>query len=126
MNWLCQKMSKPVTKLEIYVGLVVICVALGGAAWRIHYSIHKAQSHLTQRIHGLQNSLTQNIHGLQGGLTQSIDEFRNDFNQNIHELRCDIRKIGNDGREIRYEFRGDMNVCKDTIREDLIREKSSK
>ena len=72
-------MSKPVTKLEIYVGLVVICVALGGTtsgtAWWLSYSIHKTNNQL--RI-----DLTQNIHGLQ-----------NEFNQGIHELRCDFRKI---------------------------------
>ena len=104
--------------LFISVTLLVFVVA----GWVIYDALVESQFKTLESIHELQNSL----HELQGGLTQSIHGLQNDFNQNIHELRSDIREIGKDGREIRCELRDDRNICKDTIREDLIREKSSK
>ena len=97
--------------LFISVTLLVFVVA----GWVIYDALVESQFKTLESIHKLQNNVTQSIHELQ-----------NDFNQNIHELRSDIREIGKDGREIRYELRDDRNICKDTIREDLIREKSSK
>ena len=99
------------TLLFISGTLLVLVVA----GWAIYDALVESQFKTLESIHKLQNNVTQSIHGLQ-----------NDFNQNIHELRNDIREIGSDGREIRCELRGDRNICKDTIREDLIREKSWK
>ena len=132
MNSACQKTTKPVTKFQIYVCLIAFYVTLGGATWWINYSILKAQSHLTQSIDGLQNDFNQGIHELRSDIREIGDDVR-EIGSDVREIRDDVREIGGDVREIRgdvreirCELRDDRNICKDTTREDLMREKSSK
>ena len=138
MNSACQKTTKPVTKFQIYVCLIAFYVTLGGATWWINYF----QDNLTQSIGELRLDLRgigDDIRGIGDDVREirgDIREIRGDVREigndvrgigdDVREIGGDIREIRSDVREIRCELRGDRNICKDTIREDLIREKNWK